>query len=264
MRVYRAITGLADDGQMPVLAPQVMAVGLHLAVLGDRRFPFRALGLVHAENAVTVVRAVPETTTLSLTASVAHARPAPRGTLFDLVAVTEAATARSAPGPPPSSPEALHTDLPPSERPRPRPLGGWSRAWRPAPRRTWPTLCRRRRRPEPDSPAGVARAGVRVSAGDRARDVDAGAHAGGGGRARAAGRSLHARFRKPLLLPSDFVIEARVRDDGGATLTAAPADSATARPAWWTCPRDLNPRGAAVGLCRRPSQGDTLGSCTSH
>jgi acyl dehydratase len=85
VRSYRAITGFSDDGMLPFLCPQVMAVGLHLELFAHPQFPFRALGLVHIENHVTSTRRVAETTELTLKASVTHARRDSHGTLFDLV-----------------------------------------------------------------------------------------------------------------------------------------------------------------------------------
>lgn len=41
---YRRVCGLADDGALPTLAPQLMAAPLHLALLADRSFPIAAMG----------------------------------------------------------------------------------------------------------------------------------------------------------------------------------------------------------------------------
>lgn len=226
---YRSITGLVDDGLLPLLAPQVMAVGLHLDVLADPRFPFKALGLVHVENVVSVERSVPESATLRLAASVGNARPTSRGTLFDLV--TEASDAQGAVGVftttilarGPSSEGA------PAEKKTDAPLEGALVASLVA------------AAPEDIGRRYAAIAGDLNPIHQRALM----ARAFGFPRAIAHGmwtlartlaetrehtpavKKLHARFRKPLFLPGRFVIEARRRDDG-VTLTAAPVKGGTA------------------------------------
>ena len=43
LAAYRRVCGLADDGALPTLAPQLMAAPLHLALLADRSFPIAAI-----------------------------------------------------------------------------------------------------------------------------------------------------------------------------------------------------------------------------
>lgn len=227
---YRAVTGLPDDGNLPLLLPQVMAVGLHLDLFADPRFPFRALGLVHVENAVRLDREVPTTTPLRLAAAVENARPGPGGTLFDLV--TTAAD-------------------------RDAPLGTWTAtilARGPggdgAPRERKPDV------PPEGEPLVSAVASAPEDVGRRYASVAGDlnpihqralfARAFGFPRAIAHGmwtlaralavadelargaRRLHARFRKPLLLPGRFVVEARRRGDGSLALAALPVKGGTA------------------------------------
>lgn len=87
LAAYRDIVGLAPDAQAPLppLSLQVAAAPLHLAVLADAAFPFRAWGLVHVVQRVQQWEATPASQTLSMTAFTADARPARRGTEFDLV-----------------------------------------------------------------------------------------------------------------------------------------------------------------------------------
>lgn len=228
---YRRITGAVDQARLPLLAPQVMAVGLHLELFADRRFPFKALGLVHIEDVVSCARPVPADATLSLVASVGGARPGPGGTLFDLT--TEASD-------------------------RDGPVGTWTAtilARSPRAERS-PTEKR------PDAPpAGELRAGAVVAAPEdigRRYAALAGdlnpihqrailARAFGFPRAIAHGmwtlaralaevvdavgehpRQVRARFRKPLFLPGRFVVEARARDDGAFTVAALPTKGGTA------------------------------------
>lgn len=237
---YRRVTGLADDGALPLLAPQVMAVGLHLDLFADARFPFKALGLVHVENTVVCERAAPETASLQLAASVENARPGPGGTLFDLVTAasdregplgtwTTTILARSPAAKPPAKP-------PP--RPPPRPME--RKADAPMEGALVASLVASA--PEDIGRRYAAVAGdlnpihqrailARVFGFPRAiahgmwtlARVLAETSAYTDGRPR-----LHARFRKPLFLPGRFVIEARRRDDGAVALAALPAKGGTA------------------------------------
>lgn len=226
---YRNITGLVDDGLLPLLAPQVMAVGLHLDVLADRRFPFKALGLVHVENVVTVERAVPETASLRLAASVGNARPTQRGTLFDLV--TEASDAHGVVGVFTTTVLARGPSREPavSEKRPDAPLEGALVASlvAAAPEdigRRYASIAgdlnpihQRAIMARPFGfPCAIAHGMwtlARTLAETREHAPDA--------------KRLHARFRKPLFLPGRFVIEARRREDG-VTLTATPVTGGTA------------------------------------
>ncbi len=226
---YREVTGLVDDGLLPLLAPQVMAVGLHLDVFSDRRFPFKALGLVHVENAVVCDRTVPDDAALTLAASVGNARPGPRGTLLDLV--TEA-------------------------RDRDGPLGTW----------TTTILARGpggdaapEKKPDASAEGDLVVSAVVAAPEDIGRRYAAVAgdlnpihqhaimaRAFGFPRAIAHGmwtlaramaeaqdelsthpRRLRVRFRKPLFLPGRFVVEARLGAGGAATLAALPTKGGT-------------------------------------
>ena len=225
---YRAITGLVDDGLLPLLAPQVMAVGLHLEVLADPRFPFKALGLVHVENVVSVERAVPESATLRLAASVGNARPAPRGTLFDLV--TEASDAEGPVGVFTTTVLARGpaSESPPAEKKPDAPLQGALVASLVAsapedigrryaaiagdlnPIHQRALMARMFGFPRAIAHGMWTLARTLAETREHTRDV----------------KRLHARFRKPLFLPGRFVIEARRRDDG-VTLSAAPVKGGT-------------------------------------
>lgn len=87
LAAYRAIVGLPPDADaaLPPLALQIAAAPLHLAILADTAFPFRAWGLVHVVQRVQQWESIPPAQTLSMTACTADARPARRGTEFDLV-----------------------------------------------------------------------------------------------------------------------------------------------------------------------------------
>lgn len=53
---YRQVCAIADSPYLPPVYPHVLAFGLQMKLLTDRRFPFPLLGLVHLENRVRVLR----------------------------------------------------------------------------------------------------------------------------------------------------------------------------------------------------------------
>lgn len=87
LRAYGDSIGLAS-GSRDTLAPltlQIAAAPLHLAILADAGFPFRALGLVHMSQAVNQTRAIAATASFDLLAYSADARWEKRGMSFCLV-----------------------------------------------------------------------------------------------------------------------------------------------------------------------------------
>lgn len=87
LRAYHDSIGLANapGGTLAPLTLQIAAAPLHLSILADARFPFRALGLVHMTQSVTQTRAIPATARLDLLAYCADARWEKRGMSFCLV-----------------------------------------------------------------------------------------------------------------------------------------------------------------------------------
>ena len=53
---YREVCGFADDGQLPIAYPHVLAMPLHIAMLTHPRFPVRLMGLIHVANEIHSVR----------------------------------------------------------------------------------------------------------------------------------------------------------------------------------------------------------------
>jgi acyl dehydratase len=82
---YRRVCGLADDGALPTLAPQLMAAPLHLALLADPAFPIPAMGIVHVANRTEERARIPAAAALDLVARVAGSREAALGVEIDLV-----------------------------------------------------------------------------------------------------------------------------------------------------------------------------------
>jgi len=85
LKAYADCVGLKVGAALPPLALQLAAAPLHMAILGDPRFPFRALGLVHMAQRVTQTRAIPPDATLDLLAYSTDARWEKRGMSFALV-----------------------------------------------------------------------------------------------------------------------------------------------------------------------------------
>ncbi len=85
LKAYADCVGLKVGAALPPLALQLAAAPLHMAILGDPRFPFRALGLVHMAQRVTQTRAIPPDATLDLLAYSTDARWEKRGMSFGLV-----------------------------------------------------------------------------------------------------------------------------------------------------------------------------------
>ncbi len=85
LKAYADCVGLKVGAALPPLALQLAAAPLHMAILGDPRFPFRALGLVHMAQRVTQTQAIPQDATLDLLAYSTDARWERRGMSFALV-----------------------------------------------------------------------------------------------------------------------------------------------------------------------------------
>jgi acyl dehydratase len=85
LAAYCACVGLQDDRHLPPLALQIAAAPLHMAILGDARFPFRALGMVHLTQRVVQTRPLPSLARYDLRAFCADARWEKRGMSFGLV-----------------------------------------------------------------------------------------------------------------------------------------------------------------------------------
>lgn len=85
LAAYRGSVGLADGPRLPPLALQLAAAPLHMAILGDAQFPFRALGLVHLSQRVIQSRAMAPHAPFDLRACSADARWEKRGMSFGLV-----------------------------------------------------------------------------------------------------------------------------------------------------------------------------------
>lgn len=91
LAAYAQIVGWPLGAALPPLAPQVLAMDLHLALLADHAFPLRALGLVHVANTTEELAVIEAGQPLDLSAFIAGSREVARGVELDLV--TEARVA---------------------------------------------------------------------------------------------------------------------------------------------------------------------------
>lgn len=84
---YESCTGRAvsHGSGLPPLALQVAAAPLHLAIMADRAFPFRALGLVHQSQRIVQWCTLDPMAAYDLLAYSCDAREERRGTSFGLV-----------------------------------------------------------------------------------------------------------------------------------------------------------------------------------
>ena len=86
LAAYRELIGLPDEpAVLPPLALQLAAAALHLDIMADRHFPFRAMGLVHLSQRVDQIAAVMPGAVLKLEAFTGRTRPVRLGTRFDLI-----------------------------------------------------------------------------------------------------------------------------------------------------------------------------------
>jgi len=82
---YRKVCGFEHSQRLPITYPHVMAFPLHLAVMTDKQFPLKLLGLIHLRNDITQYRAIAADESLDLTVSVGGHRDVEKGIEFDLV-----------------------------------------------------------------------------------------------------------------------------------------------------------------------------------
>ncbi len=209
---YAHVCGFIPEHGVPLTFPHVLAFPLHLMMLTDPSFPWSALGVMHMANSVHLRRPLAAGQPLRIEvecgplvphrkgqAHAAHAhlparrsRVGRRQRLFETRRAQRRRSARYAPG--------SRSGDRPGPAARPRSALATARATRPRLRESLGRL-------QSDPPACAECEGVRLSARDRARHVDARAHG---------------EFRSPLYLLGEATLLL-----GEATLwTAAPSSVA--------------------------------------
>ena len=84
LRRYREVCGFADDGLLPLTYPHVLAMPLFVAILTDRAFPVRLMGLVHVATEIHQSRPLPASGHYRMRSWVEGFRNADRGHEFDV------------------------------------------------------------------------------------------------------------------------------------------------------------------------------------
>ena len=81
---YRDVCGFADDGNLPITYPHVLAMPLQFAILTHPRFVVRLIGLIHIANEIEHSRALPAGAQYGLSSWIEGHRDTERGHEFDL------------------------------------------------------------------------------------------------------------------------------------------------------------------------------------
>lgn len=82
---YRQVCAIADSPYLPPVYPHVLAFGLQMQLLTDRRFPFPLLGLVHLENRIRVLRPMGGLGPFQISVQVTDLQPHDKGATFSLI-----------------------------------------------------------------------------------------------------------------------------------------------------------------------------------
>lgn len=90
LRRYREVCHFAATEQLPATYLHICAFPLHMALMGDGRFPLPAVGLVHISNEITVHRALGAGETYDLRVHATPLEPHARGRAFTIVSEARA------------------------------------------------------------------------------------------------------------------------------------------------------------------------------
>jgi acyl dehydratase len=73
------------NGYVPITYPHVLAMPLHLKIMGHAAFPLRPMGLIHLANTIAQPRALEAGMTVNLVVGARHYRKTDAGLAFDMV-----------------------------------------------------------------------------------------------------------------------------------------------------------------------------------
>lgn len=82
---YRQVCAVENSPYLPPVYPHVLAFGLQMKLLTDRRFPFPLLGLVHLENRIRVLRPLGGLGPFQISVQVTDLQPHDKGATFSLI-----------------------------------------------------------------------------------------------------------------------------------------------------------------------------------
>ena len=86
---YRKVCGFADSAVLPATYPHILAFGLQMQLLTDKKFPFPLLGLVHLSNRIRIHRPLGGVSDLTLGVYAQNLKPHAKGATFDLITTAE-------------------------------------------------------------------------------------------------------------------------------------------------------------------------------
>jgi len=66
LTTYRELCGFKDNGLLPITYPQILAFPLHMEILVNKNFPYKAMGMVHLNNQITQLRRIKQNEVLDL------------------------------------------------------------------------------------------------------------------------------------------------------------------------------------------------------
>jgi acyl dehydratase len=90
LAAYAKICGFGLRDELPATYLHIVAFPLHLALMGDGRFPFSAMGLIHLENRIVQHRPVGLAEHVSMRVRATALAPHPRGRAFTIVSEARA------------------------------------------------------------------------------------------------------------------------------------------------------------------------------
>jgi len=87
---YKEVCEFGASQHLPCTYPHILAFPLHMALMTEPAFPFRAVGLVHIENTIVQRRPVHHRELLSLEVSAGEPQPHRRGQSFEILTLVRA------------------------------------------------------------------------------------------------------------------------------------------------------------------------------
>ncbi|WP_455825838.1 MaoC family dehydratase [Pseudomonas graminis] len=86
---YRKVCGFADSAVLPATYPHILAFGLQMQLLTDKKFPFPLLGLIHLSNRIRIHRPLGGVSDLTIGVHAQNLKPHPKGATFDIITTVE-------------------------------------------------------------------------------------------------------------------------------------------------------------------------------
>ena len=81
---YREVCGFGASNEVPITYPHILAAGIQMAMLSDRRFPVRLAGLVHVSNRIRQHRAMRPNEAPAIACWLEGSETTPSGEVFTL------------------------------------------------------------------------------------------------------------------------------------------------------------------------------------